>query len=283
VQGLDRYAYVNNDPVRYTDPSGHICVQNGGSDNEYAHSGPCNGKSYVGPDEVDPSDLTTFSSGQTNYSGEMMYELYLVAWKAYMMMTGNHLTVSQFAYIILSFEFEGMGSDSGQLYVDENFINDLKTAGSIWFWCSPLGTINNCTNLRIHGGASNANILNWLGGMQSARGRYDRFIEGDGNINELFNGNGFMALAVNVGRYIFLGSSPWATGGQYLNLPNTWGNGTLFGDGSVIDSASIGGSGYSHVWNKFDNGPKAFYILTPCQSAHFKGNTAYLKGMNCPP
>ena len=25
VQGLDRYAYVNNNPMRYTDPSGHIC------------------------------------------------------------------------------------------------------------------------------------------------------------------------------------------------------------------------------------------------------------------
>jgi RHS repeat-associated protein len=30
VQGLDRYAYVNNDPVRYTDPSGHVaCDENG--------------------------------------------------------------------------------------------------------------------------------------------------------------------------------------------------------------------------------------------------------------
>lgn len=26
MQGLDRYAYVNNAPVRYTDPSGHRCV-----------------------------------------------------------------------------------------------------------------------------------------------------------------------------------------------------------------------------------------------------------------
>ena len=25
-QGLDRYAYVNNSPVRYTDPTGHRCA-----------------------------------------------------------------------------------------------------------------------------------------------------------------------------------------------------------------------------------------------------------------
>jgi len=28
VQGLDRYAYVNNNPVRYTDPSGHMAWEN---------------------------------------------------------------------------------------------------------------------------------------------------------------------------------------------------------------------------------------------------------------
>jgi RHS repeat-associated protein len=30
IQGLDRYAYANNSPIRYTDPSGHICVDGAG-------------------------------------------------------------------------------------------------------------------------------------------------------------------------------------------------------------------------------------------------------------
>ena len=27
VQGLDRYAYVNNSPIKYTDPSGHLAYE----------------------------------------------------------------------------------------------------------------------------------------------------------------------------------------------------------------------------------------------------------------
>jgi RHS repeat-associated protein len=40
VQGLDRYAYVNNSPVNFTDPSGHkICTDDGycGSYNDYSY------------------------------------------------------------------------------------------------------------------------------------------------------------------------------------------------------------------------------------------------------
>ena len=44
VQGLDRYSYTNNNPVRYTDPSGHICVESDG-DSDVGMAGNCHGGS----------------------------------------------------------------------------------------------------------------------------------------------------------------------------------------------------------------------------------------------
>jgi RHS repeat-associated protein len=38
VQGLDRYSYTNNNPVRYTDPSGHICTNPEDADNGLSSS-----------------------------------------------------------------------------------------------------------------------------------------------------------------------------------------------------------------------------------------------------
>ncbi|MBE7435980.1 MAG: hypothetical protein HS100_18835 [Anaerolineales bacterium] len=54
--GLDRYAYVNNSPVNFVDPSGHICVNNQGTDDEVAMAGDCGG--YPNPNwngQVTPS------------------------------------------------------------------------------------------------------------------------------------------------------------------------------------------------------------------------------------
>ena len=42
-QGTDRYSYTNNNPVRYTDPSGHICVESDG-DSDVGMAGNCHGK-----------------------------------------------------------------------------------------------------------------------------------------------------------------------------------------------------------------------------------------------
>ena len=43
-QNLNRYAYVNNSPMNYTDPSGHICVESDG-DSDVGMAGNCHGKS----------------------------------------------------------------------------------------------------------------------------------------------------------------------------------------------------------------------------------------------
>jgi RHS repeat-associated protein len=58
VQGLDRYAYVNNDPVRYTDPTGHLsCLH------ENAAEGDCD--PMAPPPNMDPGDYAdSFEQGK---------------------------------------------------------------------------------------------------------------------------------------------------------------------------------------------------------------------------
>jgi RHS repeat-associated protein len=166
----DRYAYVRNSPVNLVDPSGHASRPSHdwecGPDGIYCWNG------YLrAPDIVDKSKLSK-KSDKILYSGEMMYELYLVTWHTdgwwwdYFGVEGN-FTVDEFLVLILAYEFQPYGTLADQ------FIEDLKHAGTKNFWCSPNGEINDCTNLNNTGGSTDEAILNWLGGMQSGRMRYD--------------------------------------------------------------------------------------------------------------
>jgi RHS repeat-associated protein len=266
VQGLDRYAYVGNSPVRYTDPSGHICVQGNGYNDEYAHSGACNGKSYVGPDEVDPSDLTTYSPDKIEYSGEMMYNLYLAAWRGAMRSTGNHLTIKQFIIYMLGHEFMPYGDSLSE---EERAL--LKSTAGTWFWCSPNPfSETGCTNLRDHGGATNAALLNWIGAMQSARGRYDNWSNGADAWQEISTGVPNLSLATDVLNFVLFESS--ADGHLYMDLPFSWANASLPLYG--IEDASQGRA-YNQYWSMWGVGD-SIYILTPCQSAFFTRDYSYL-------
>ena len=73
VQGLDRYAYVNNSPVMYTDPSGHQREGPGGPYTAVRISGPV-GKvlqvNYAGKFQFDPK-VTGYQ-----YSGSNEWSLY---------------------------------------------------------------------------------------------------------------------------------------------------------------------------------------------------------------
>jgi RHS repeat-associated protein len=86
VQGLDRYAYVNNSPVNFTDPSGHIdckvdpatglenCYQNDTGDNGGGTTNGVEGLDYPTPK---PEDLDKDRTGITKISGEDLYNYYL--------------------------------------------------------------------------------------------------------------------------------------------------------------------------------------------------------------
>ncbi|MEK6754354.1 MAG: RHS repeat-associated core domain-containing protein [Chloroflexota bacterium] len=85
VQGLDRYAYVNNSPMNYVDPSGHT---------------PVCGFSYSDPEcektskkqIIDPPDEKTAGEVLYNLAGgdEMLYEIWL---KLYLTQAGYDLAV----------------------------------------------------------------------------------------------------------------------------------------------------------------------------------------------
>ncbi|MCY9670507.1 RHS repeat-associated core domain-containing protein, partial [Paenibacillus alginolyticus] len=57
-QTLNRYAYTLNNPVNYTDPTGHWCEYG-----EYSHGGDCDDPSHWVPDPVDNSGGSGGSSG----------------------------------------------------------------------------------------------------------------------------------------------------------------------------------------------------------------------------
>ncbi len=46
-QSWDRYAYVNNNPVRYSDPSGHYVFENDPEDTRYVQNGSSNSNSNL--------------------------------------------------------------------------------------------------------------------------------------------------------------------------------------------------------------------------------------------
>ena len=250
AQGLDRYAYVNNAPTRFTDPSGHRCFP----ENE------CVGPNGQGePDYVDFSQLSQANPNR-KYSGWMMYSLYLAAWEA----KGGYLTIKQFTTYMLGHEFEPYDK------LDEDFITILKTAAGNWFWCSPNADTNGCTNLRENGGATNAAMLNWIGGMESARRRFDNFKSGADAWEQVSGGPKNLPLATDVLNFVLYEST--ANGHLYLDQPFYWANYSLpLGDG--ILSASQGWQ-YNQYWaiypDNTDSNPA--YILSPCQTAYWRGD-----------
>ncbi|HEX6268774.1 MAG TPA: RHS repeat-associated core domain-containing protein [Anaerolineales bacterium] len=77
-QNLNRYSYVNNNPLRYTDPTGHlICLDdeicfNGGGGGSVTSSG--SGGGGGGGDEPDWEDLD--DSGYSDWETQILQELY---------------------------------------------------------------------------------------------------------------------------------------------------------------------------------------------------------------
>lgn len=283
---FDRYAYVRNSPVNFVDPSGHNprC----GPDGVWCDNDPSNDQDYFPtpgspqdrPEKVDVSKLTK-SSENIPYSGEMMNTLYIKLWEhrsgwwwAYYG-TDGYFTIDEFMELILAFEFspyENGSTESDSL--SDQFIDDLNHAGTKWFWCSPNGDTNKCTNLRGAGRYSTADILNWLGGMESARRRYADVFTYTMDVGDAFlREDAYLSLASDVTQNILYPTNmAWSSGTVGLNEPFSWANAYLYPNFSVTGK----GSGYNQFFQVFGTGMNAAYIFSACQIAYQKGDMVYL-------
>jgi hypothetical protein len=215
---------------------------------------------------VDIKQLTQANANR-KYSGSMMYSLYLEAWRA----NNGHLTINQFVTLMLSYEFQPYEDT-----ISDGYKATLKDAAGNWFWCSPNADTNQCTNLRQNGGASNAAMLNWVAGMESARDRYDAVFRDGADAGQMVFGDVSgsdknMPLAKDVLRFVLYESK--ADGHLYLNQPFYWANLSLPLNINILYASQ--GAAYNQYLMSFGQVNPA-YILTPCQTAYWRGNAGYL-------
>jgi RHS repeat-associated protein len=112
IQGLDRYAYVNNSPVMYTDPSGHSIDCGIG---EYG----CNAGNYTPPPPSDPVELTHAGDQAVTEDGKpftrirggaevyALYQQYRVTcgwWNNYVCDASSTFGIAQFIGMYILFE-----------------------------------------------------------------------------------------------------------------------------------------------------------------------------------
>jgi hypothetical protein len=139
VQGLDRYAYVRNSPLVYTDPTGN--KEDCGSDPQCPNDAP---------EEVS-GELSTVPGQKTGISGTDLYELYLKLWnnkKAWYWEDG-FFTLEDFIALILYKEAQGVMMSSDYPGYQEAWGRGFNT------WCKANPSI--CS-----GGSTSASVLNYL-------------------------------------------------------------------------------------------------------------------------
>jgi len=250
-QSFNRYSYVLNSPIKYNDPSGHeTCM-----DDYYWH-GKCHH-----PDKIDFSQLNN-KNEKISYSGWMMYGLYIDAWQA----SNGNLSIKIFVTLILSHEFQPITN------IGDDFKETLKTAAGNWFWCSPNGNTNNCTNLRQNGTDINASLLNWVGGMQSGRMLYEA-VQGGANAWGGLHGNNNLPLATDVMNFVLNEST--ADGHLYLNTPFYWANRSLPLNQNIKYATQ--GLSFNQYFDIYPNNSVSdpFYLLSPCQTDYWRQTNTY--------
>ena len=242
VQGLDRYAYVRNSPLIFTDPTGN---------KEYCGDDPqCPNDA---PDEIDNELLSLVPGDKTGASGVDLYTLYQELWRnknAWYWQNGI-FTIWDFITLIFYKEaWVAMGSPS-------NTYTAYQEAWSRSFhtWCSANSGI-------CDGSSSPASVLNYLAVASDSAGG---LVENPASaLLPLKSYNGVVPISAAAPITAGLFNSEWQRG-CIGNRPCYVGNFSLF-------SADM-----AHVANKRPwfytkwGGGDPMYIMTPCQSYYWWG------------
>lgn len=204
-----------------------------------------------------------------------MYEMYVLAWHI-KMEKGEYLTIKEFTIQLLAYEFQPYPYSSIEEVPEKEkyYFEKLQAAGATWLWCSPNAETNSCADLNKNGGVTNAALLNWLAGMESMRKRYNSvFREGKDAYEQIFLQPANLSLASEY--YKMFVSPPniqWALNASdpsvYNHSPATWGNVSMFGPNSGVQSASEGFA-CNQVVARWGMGDSAL-VMTPCQVNHFR-------------
>jgi RHS repeat-associated protein len=250
-QAYDRYAYTLNNPLRYTDPSGHDYC-----DSPYADPQECEVIDKNGDGKTDYkvtlSDDLNFCNDNACYDGAMMNELY---WK-YVHTSGwwndygeRFFTIRDFLSLILYYEMMGVADNDP---IAANAYTQAINQKMIYL-CAQFSSTGSCADI-----SDNA-ILNYIATRGSAWMRYDSYITFGMTIPSYDNYN----LDHNTANIVATNSLIIHPNGGQGGLWD-FGNLTMFPEGNR-DAIKIVALGYAYnqvVWRSAD---RVAYVLTADQ------------------
>ncbi len=157
-QSLNRFSYVVNRPLRYTDPTGYKCNPDDGCETPHGDKG--------GADKLDKDDLDKVPKNpKTNVSGSDYYDWYQELWlNRHWSWWTNHSSFSvwDFITLVLYAELDNVGDPAQNLYSGyEPYREGVVRAAYEW-----------CESQKCNAGTPEG-ALNWLAAYsQSGAGRF---------------------------------------------------------------------------------------------------------------